>query len=63
MVPGISLKLQTRGKTEPLGDFGKDKELQSELCSSSYLGQHLEHGPKESRELDSLSQPHMVLNV
>lgn len=62
MVPGISLKLQTRERTEPLGDFGKDKELQSEVFSS-YLGQHLEHGPKESRELDSLSQPHMVLNV
>lgn len=62
MVRGISLKLQTTERTAPLSDLGKDKELQSEFFPS-YLGQHLEHGPKESRELDSLSQPHMVLNV
>lgn len=46
MVRGISLKLQTTERTAPLSDLGKDKELQSEFFPS-YLGQHLEHGPKE----------------
>ena len=33
------------------------------IFSSFFLGQHLEHGPKEGRQLDSLSWPHVLLNV
>lgn len=62
MIPGVSLRLQMRETTELLSDLGKDKKLNSEFASP-FLGQHLEHGPKEGRQLDNVSQPHMVLNV
>lgn len=62
MIPGISLWLQMRERTEPLSDHGKDKKLNGEFFLF-FLGQHLEHGPKEGRQLDSLSRPHMMLNV
>lgn len=63
MIPGIPLRRQMRERTERLGDLGKEKKLNSEFSSPFFLGQHLEHGPKEGRQLDNLSQPHMVLSV
>lgn len=58
----IFMTTNEREKTEPLSDHGKDKKLNSEFFLF-FLGQHLEHGPKEGRQLDSLSRPHMMLNV
>ena len=55
LIPGVSLSLQMRERTEPLSDLVTDKKLNSEFFSSFFLGQHLEHGPKEGRQLGNLS--------
>lgn len=42
---------------------GRAKSWTASFFSSFFLGQHLEQGPKEDRQLDNLSRPPMMLNA